>query len=423
MNDDDRLALRTYLLDLVFALWNDDSADGLTERLPSPPSMVTDVQPELHRWDAQRVGGFVLSGSFDIEAIMSMAEGGGEFMSRYDVCVGYVTPFDRPEHLGARFTIDGQPGMTVGTLTVEAETLRNPPTNPNPPAAVSPKPAAATAAPPPLAADDEPEGPLIGGVEAVPAIDLRAFFDEEAFAKIETWRASPDVAVASVYEAADSSTFPFGSPPDFEQVISLGTGGMTIGYMIDAPELGFVPHLGCLYEISSAGMTLTDARVNPLQVMWRSVTERRLQLEAAVDDGRLERWGVAAERLKHAMGWLDFASSGIAGFAWRDKRRKPLGAPAGTKWRTDAGGNGVLASVDAWGAEGVRKPGSIDRALARAGTADPAAAYLLLREALVIANRDNDAGAALEIYRAMVDPLERLDRAAVAARAAALGDL
>lgn len=429
--DETTQELRQYVLELVWALFNDDAADGVLDRLPAMPSMVTAITARPHRWDKQRVNGFDLAGSFSTSKVMAMDFGGGKFEDRYDIITAYVTPDKLPEHLGARISAQGQPGMTVTSICVEAETLKNPPTSPDAPATTTTSEPAPATEPQPLvspeAAAHAPQEPAIGGVEPVPPFALAGLIDDVWHRQIQVMREFEEFEAISVYRAADPTRMHFGLPPSWAPILRLGTGGMTIGFMIDAPELGFVDQRACLYEFSSGGVTLSDARVNALNVVWRSVTEERNHIEASGDTPALEAWLETATEFSKLMGWARFAPGGLTGFSWGDKRRKPERSPRNTKWRTDAGGNGVLAMVAKWGDGPVRKPRSIAVAIAKAdeqlSKAAPAHALHLLREALVMANQANDGGAATEIYRAMVAPLEQLGRATAAARSEALGSL
>lgn len=436
MDDAATRDLRQYVLALVWSLFNDDSAEGVLDRVPVAPSMVTGLTPRPHRWDSNRINGFDLNGSFSTSKVMAMDFSGGKFEDRYDIVTAYVTPDNLPEHLGARVSAHGQPGITVDSICVEAETLKNPPTPPEAPASPSvplpvsvsvPDAAPIAEAPQPVmsaAAEQQPLQPAIGGIEVVPSFELAGLIDDVSYRQIQVMRDFENFAKISVYMAADPTTMHFGQPPSWEPVIRLGTGGMTIGFMVDAPELGFVDQRACLFEFSSDGITLSDARVNARGVIWRSVTERRNAIEESGDATAMEAWAGSANEFSELMGWTRFAPTGVDGFSWGGKRRKPERSPKNTKWRTDAGGNGVLATVSSWGGEPVRKPRSIDMAIHKASeqasTGAPAHALHLLREALVIANRTHSATSAVEIYRAMVDPLERLGRTTAAARSEAL---
>jgi len=433
--------LRSYCVDVAFALFQDDTAAGLIERLPPLPSLVTAVTPSTYAEAPDRVEQVVLTGSFSTIQVMAMDWNGGTFKDRYDVIECYLTPMNLPEHLGAQLSMQGQPGANVTELTLRPDTVQNRPgaTAAPPPAEVPPaptptpttapkavpKPAEPVTVSDPTAITNEsgPLQPVIGSTEPVPELALGRYLDPQLAHEVEVFRTFPNVDEILSFEPADRDMMHFGLPPNYVPIISFRVGGMTIGLMIDAPEHDFADAYACKYEFSSDGVTLTDAHIGLGHVLWSSLTERRLWIENDDDGQGLTHWQQRSAEYRELIGYTHESSRGLPDFAWKDKRRKPRRSPEGTKWRTDSGGNGVLADVPMWGTGSIRRPRSIAAALKAARSLPPAAALHGLYEGLAIANRTHNAPAALEVYGAMIYPLNELGRGQIASRAAALAEL
>ncbi len=221
-----------------------------------------------------------------------------------------------------------------------------------------------------------------------------------------------DVSEVLRMRPLDDASAMFGTPPGFLPVIDTMVDGGAFGFTLDAEELESMPPQMLLYELMMEGATPADNGYVLPALLRHAINAPSPHVDSAAraalaDDLGIERQEDGREPM----------------FGFGVKRRRPIGAPTGWKWRNDASGNGVLGPKDAWGPSTTRRPTSIARALSTAASlvgSAPAGALYCAQEGLVLANKANDGRAICETYAAMVAPLEALDRPRVAARAAAL---
>lgn len=254
----------------------------------------------------------------------------------------------------------------------------------------------------------------IGSDTAVPPFDFSGMLVDRLVDELATLRArSTEVERFLVMRPVDDGLAVIGAPPGFVPVLGLMVDGATLGYCVDAEETGRVEHRLVLYEFTMSGAVVADDRLG-----LGTILERQLNDRWSGEDAPPEVTDLAA-----ALG-LDFRrGAATLTFSMSTKRSKPRVTTGRTKWRNDRSGNGVLAPVDAWGTESIRRPASIDRALTLVETLRaeaPAAALYCAHEALALANERNDVELVGRVYTAMVEPLRALGRDRVAGRADAM---
>lgn len=389
------LAAARLVIDQIHA---NDSADYWSDQTLDLPSGVT-ISFRATSNNPERVHSVLVSGDFRVETLRSAAAT-ERYVDQADVWdLEFTSINDQAPALGARVDSCSQGGPTDQFIISPQQ-----------------RPVMAVSDDAPTVASAMPNVELIGGLVDAEPFDVTGLLAEHITDLLTALRSGAhDIEDQLLLRPIDDATAMFGAPPNYLPVLGLMVDGAVLGLMHDAEELESIDPRLVLYELGMQGAWPADDRY-----VLPAVVHARLNSQLSSASSPKALTSLATD-----LGVPIREQQSDLTFSYGIKRRRPVIAPTGWRWRNDASGNGVLGPKDAWGSTSIRKPTSIDRALALATqhvTDAPAAALYCAHEALVLANRANDVQAIRSSYASMVKPLTALGRTKIARRASHLAD-